>query len=93
MTTLITTDFAKLFSISIKQRTDNYTDQYNRIFMVKVLLACTIVMGASWYTDSVKLYHSRYEYYAECLLCRMYVLSYLLSLVKGRLKQFLDLKQ
>ncbi|XP_057309105.1 innexin inx3-like [Hydractinia symbiolongicarpus] len=45
------TEIKDLFKIKIKPRHDSYSDQYNRIFMVKILLACTIVFGISWYKD------------------------------------------
>ncbi|XP_057310175.1 innexin inx3-like [Hydractinia symbiolongicarpus] len=48
---MVATDIKDLFKIKIKPRHDSYSDQYNRIFMVKILLACTIVLGISWYSD------------------------------------------
>jgi len=50
---MVATDIKELFKISIKPRHDTITDQYNRIFMVKLLLACTIVTGISWYNDKI----------------------------------------
>lgn len=47
------TDLKGLLTISVKSRHDGYSDQYNRIFMVKFLLVCTLVMGISWYQDSI----------------------------------------
>lgn len=48
---MLATDFKSLFTINIKKRCDGFTDQYNRIFMVKIFLACTIITGLSWYND------------------------------------------
>lgn len=49
----VATDVTKLLKINIKSRFDSHTDQYNRIFMVKLLLVCSIIMGISWYSDSI----------------------------------------
>ena len=51
---MIATDIKGMLSIKIKPRNDSYTDQYNRIFMVKILLVCCVIMGISWFNDSVK---------------------------------------
>ncbi|XP_057310171.1 innexin inx3-like isoform X1 [Hydractinia symbiolongicarpus] len=48
---MIATNIKDLFKIKIKPRHDSYSDQYNRILMVKILLACTIVLGINWYKD------------------------------------------
>ncbi|XP_057310138.1 innexin inx2-like [Hydractinia symbiolongicarpus] len=50
---MVATDIKGMLSISIKSRHDSYTDQYNRMFMVKILLACSLVMGISWFQDSI----------------------------------------
>jgi len=50
---MVATDIKGMLSISIKSRHDSHSDQYNRIFMVKLLLVCTLVMGISWYSDSI----------------------------------------
>ena len=51
---MIATDMKGLFKVKIKERSDCYSDQFNRIFMVKIMLACCIIMGISWYKDSIK---------------------------------------
>ena len=48
-----TKDFKDIFKIKIKPRHDSLTDQYQRIFMVKLLLISSLVMGISWFKDSV----------------------------------------
>jgi len=50
---MIATDIKSMLSINIKSRPDNYTDQYNRILMLKLLLVSSLIMGLSWFTDSV----------------------------------------
>jgi len=50
---MVATDIKGMLSISIKSRHDAHSDQYSRIFMVKLLLVCTLVMGISWYSDSI----------------------------------------
>jgi len=49
----VATDLKGLLTLNIKSRHDGYLDQYNRIFMVKLLMVTTIVMGLSWYGDSI----------------------------------------
>ena len=49
----VATDLKGLLTLNIKSRHDGYFDQYNRIFMVKLLMVTTIVMGLSWYGDSI----------------------------------------
>ena len=51
---MIATDIKGMLSVKIKPRNDTYTDQYNRIFMVKILLVTCVIMGISWFNDSVK---------------------------------------
>lgn len=46
-------DLKSLLTIKAKPRYDTLANQYNRIFMVKLLMVATIVMGFSWYTDSI----------------------------------------
>lgn len=49
----VTTELKALFQISKKSRFDTFTDQYHRLFMVKLLLACTLIVGLSWYGDKI----------------------------------------
>ena len=49
----VATDLKDLLTLNVKSRHDNFTDQYNRIFMIKLIMVCTIVMGISWYSDSI----------------------------------------
>lgn len=50
---LAATALKDMLSISIKSRHDSHSDQFNRIFMVKILLIGSVVTGLSWYTDSL----------------------------------------
>ena len=50
---MIASDIKGLLSISIKSRHDSVFDQYNRIFIVKMLLVCSMIMGISWFQDSI----------------------------------------
>ena len=52
-TKLITNDIKDLLTITLKPRHDPIGDQYSRIFMVKVLLVCTMVIGVNQYKDTV----------------------------------------
>ena len=47
-----TTNIKDVFKINIKPRHDSLTDQYHRIFMVKLLLISSFVMGISWFNIS-----------------------------------------
>ena len=40
-------------SIKLKTRHDGYTDQFNRIFMTKMLLICSIVMCVDYFADQI----------------------------------------
>ena len=53
MAGMIASDLKGLLKIPKKSRLDTITDQYHRIFMVRIIMVCVIVMGVSWYTDSV----------------------------------------
>ena len=50
---LIAQHLKGVFSISLKKRHDNITDQYHRIFMVKFLLGRAVVLGVPWYSDNL----------------------------------------
>ena len=50
---MFSSDLKSLFTISIKTRYDSLSDQFNRIFMVKLLLVSTVIMAVSWYQDDV----------------------------------------
>lgn len=47
------TDIKGMITIKIKPRHDGHTDQYNRIFMVKLLMISSLIMGISWFQDSI----------------------------------------
>lgn len=51
---MIVGELKGLLSFKIKSRHDGYSDQFNRIFIVKILLVCSLVMGISWYKDSIR---------------------------------------
>jgi len=42
-----------LLAVKIKPRDDSYCDQFIRIFMLKVMLAGTLLLSLNWYTDKV----------------------------------------
>jgi len=50
---MVATDLKQMLSINIKPRHDSLTDQYNRIFMVKILMISSLIMGVSWFKDSI----------------------------------------
>ena len=47
----ITGDIKKLFKFKYKSRDDDATDQYNRLFMVKVMLVAAFLTGMNWYVS------------------------------------------
>ena len=49
----VAADMKSLFQVTRKKRFDSLTDQYQRIFMVKLLLACSIITGLAWYGDKI----------------------------------------
>jgi len=50
---MVATDIKGMLSITVKSRHDSHTDQYNRIFMVKLCLVVSLIMGISWFQDSI----------------------------------------
>jgi len=50
---LITNNIKTILAIKIKTRHDSYTDQYLRIFMVKMCIVSSLVMGVDWFHDTV----------------------------------------
>lgn len=50
---MILSDIKSILTFSIKPRRDGYADHYHRIFMVKLLLVISIIMGINWLMDSV----------------------------------------
>lgn len=49
----ITDSIKQILTVSIKPRTDAYTDQYSRIFMVKLTMVGALLVGLNWYTDKI----------------------------------------
>lgn len=43
----------KMIQVKIKPRQDSYTDQFSRIFMVKMLMLTAAVTGITWMKDKV----------------------------------------
>lgn len=50
---LIANNIKGILAIKIKTRHDSYTDQYCRIFMVKMCIVSSLVMGVDWFHDKV----------------------------------------
>lgn len=42
-----------LLKIKFKSRIDSFTDQYNRIFMAKMTVTCSMVLGLNWFKDTL----------------------------------------
>ncbi|XP_066936015.1 innexin shaking-B-like [Clytia hemisphaerica] len=43
----------EILSVSQKTRYDSFSDRYNRIFMVKVMIVGTLFLGFNWYADKI----------------------------------------
>ena len=50
---MLASSIQELVSIKIKPRHDSITDQYNRIFMVKICLICAAIIGVNYFNDEV----------------------------------------
>ena len=79
---MVATDIKSMLSISIKSRHDSHTDQYNRIFMVKLLLVSSLIMGISWFQDSINCMVPGifYFYFIYCLFI-IYLFSFIFCLL------------
>jgi len=49
----ITDSIKDILSVKIKPRHDTYSDQFSRIFMVKVLMIAALLVGLNWYNDKI----------------------------------------
>ena len=95
-----TKDLKDIFKIKIKPRHDSLTDQYHRIFMVKLLLISSLVMGISWFKDSVnclvpgmdiaqKMKFSIKNFFTKCDQIRRFLPIWSHSLKKSLMKNFI----
>jgi len=50
---LVTGTLAPLVKIKFKPRCDDYTDQFNRILMVKLSMVACVVLGLHWFKDTL----------------------------------------
>jgi len=50
----ITDSIKQILKINIKPRHDSYSDQFTRIFMVKIMMIGTLLVGLNWYSDKMK---------------------------------------
>lgn len=50
---MITGNIKGLLQIKFKARHDSYTDQYNRIFMVKMAMISSMLLGLNWFKDTI----------------------------------------
>lgn len=49
----VTDTIKDIISVKIKPRQDGYSDQFLRIFMVKIMLIGTLLVGLNWYSDKI----------------------------------------
>ena len=47
-------DLKGILSIKIKPRLDSYSDQFSRVFLVKVMLIGSFITGLYWYSDKIE---------------------------------------
>ena len=50
---MITGSIKGLLQFKIKSRHDSFTDQFNRIFMVKMAMVSTMLLGLNWFKDTI----------------------------------------
>jgi len=50
---MITGSIKGLLQIKFKARHDSFTDQYNRIFMVKMAMVSSMLLGLNWFKDTI----------------------------------------
>jgi len=53
MSSHITGNIKSLLTVKVKSRCDDYTDQFHRVFMVKMTLVSTLLLGMNWVNDTV----------------------------------------
>ena len=51
---MITGNIKSLLQVKFKARHDNYTDQFNRIFMVKIAMVSSMLLGLNWFKENKK---------------------------------------
>ena len=49
----LTGNIKSLLQVQIKPRHDSYTDQFHRILMVKVCMAASMLLGLTWFKDTI----------------------------------------
>ena len=68
-----------ILTVTFKHRHDSYSDQFNRIFMTKMLLIASIVIGVDYFSDQVNCMipdnsgHSKDFFNAACWITGFYV--------------------
>ncbi|XP_065649982.1 innexin inx2 [Hydra vulgaris] len=50
---IITGNLKSLLTIKFKPRHDTFTDQFNRIFMVKMAMVASFLLGLNWFKDTI----------------------------------------
>ena len=55
---ILSDSFKDIISIKIKPRVDDYADQVSRIFIVKMLLLCTLVTSLDFFNDTMSCIRS-----------------------------------
>ena len=46
-------DIKSMLTIKAKPRHDDYTDQFHRIFMVKICMVSSLLLGLNWMKDTI----------------------------------------
>ena len=50
---MVASSVKEIVSIKIKPRHDSISDQYNRIFMTKMCIICSAIIGVNYFNDNV----------------------------------------
>ena len=68
-----------IMTVQLKPRHDGYSDQFNRLFMTKLLLIASIIMGVDYFSDQVNCMvpknarHSKEFFHAACWITGFYI--------------------
>ena len=79
MTSNAATILRDIFSVQLKSRLDGKTDQFNRIFMSRVLMAASMLMSVDYFSDDVSCMtpedsgHSTDFYESACWINGFYI--------------------
>ena len=72
--TTIPGDIKDLLKIRLKPRYDSFWDQYSRVFMVKLLLVCTLLIAFNEHRESISCIVPEGDVFVKYILGNVYIL-------------------